>query len=559
MITLWRKQIRAPNQAVHQSQQSHLTSLAYRLRPKPKPQPSPLRPKRTPRRQASGASGENKTGHIETGANEGILFFDNVYPLSNAIWDFRRIFRLFARGGRIIEHPRLNISTPFLADPLALVKRAIPESLPLKVTEIVPKMSDGGAFVKFTYPSSLTLGEIEGVLREYLKAKALKPWFNPFRRVRGYLVKGRPWLEDLHRFPSPRLKVDFAPSPGGAASELNEETLYAMFRRYGRIERIMAMPEDSKSVTKFAFVQYSRTRHATAAKSCMHGYTVPLEQGGGASGTVLRIGYSYGMKAHAIREWLINHPRITIPLAAALGTTIAVAVFDPIRTFFIKAHVNRSFSFSDSTIWRWLVKQTSDLVSLNLRGRRRRSEDEAGLRAIWDERQVEIADIESWLMQTHGTFNIVQGPRGSGKRELVVDEVLKNCKRKLIVDCQPIQDARNDSARIGAAAEQVGYWPVFSWVNSLSSMIDLAAQGTIGTKTGFSETVDAQLAKILASTAEALKSIALEDRKKTDRDANARDDSYLEDHPEKRPVVVIDNFLHQNEANTMVQDKLAEW
>ena len=46
-------------------------------------------------------------------------------------------------------------------------------------------------------------------------------------------------------------------------------------------------------------------------------------------------------------------------------------------------------------------------------------------------------------------------------------------------------DARGDSATICAAAAAVGYRPVFSWANSLSSLVDLAAQGTIGVKSGF--------------------------------------------------------------------------
>lgn len=87
-------------------------------------------------------------------------------------------------------------------------------------------------------------------------------------------------------------------------------------------------------------------------------------------------------------------------------------------------------------------------------------------------------------METAETFIVVQGPRGSAKRELVVDEALKDRKYKLVIDCKPIQEARGDSATIRAAAAEVGYRPVFSWMNSFSSLIDLAAQGTIGTKAG---------------------------------------------------------------------------
>ena len=52
-------------------------------------------------------------------------------------------------------------STGFL-DPIGLVKRAIPKSIPMKVTEIIPRLKDGGAFVKFSHPAEISATEIEG-------------------------------------------------------------------------------------------------------------------------------------------------------------------------------------------------------------------------------------------------------------------------------------------------------------------------------------------------------------------------------------------------------------
>jgi hypothetical protein len=178
---------------------------------------------------------------------------------------------------------------------------------------------------------------------------------------------------------------------------------------------------------------------------------------------------------------------------------------------------------------------------------------------IWDDRKPNITQIQNWLLESSDTFIIVQGPRGSGKRELVMDQALKHRKNTLLIDCKPIQEARGDSPTICAAAAQVGYRPVFSWMNSISGMIDLAAQGTTGVKTGFSETLDTQLGKVWNNTATALKQIALEGRKKDDKDAHLSNDEFLEAHPEKRPVVVIDNFLHKSQENPLVYDKIAEW
>lgn len=78
-------------------------------------------------------------------------------------------------------------------------------------------------------------------------------------------------------------------------------------------------------------------------------------------------------------------------------------------------------------------------------------------------------------------------------------------------------------------------------------------------KSGFSETLDTQLTKIWQNTTTALKQVALQNRKKDDKDSQLADDDWLEAHPESRPVVVIDNFLHKNEESSIVYDKIGEW
>ena len=65
------------------------------------------------------------------------------------------------------------------------------------------------------------------------------------------------------------------------------------------------------------------------AKNCMHGYKVPASEGGGEAGTVLKIAYQWKEKVHWFRDWFMNHPRIVLPLVAALVGGLAVAIFDP--------------------------------------------------------------------------------------------------------------------------------------------------------------------------------------------------------------------------------------
>lgn len=234
-----------------------------------------------------------------------------------------------------------------------------------------------------------------------------------------------------------------------------------------------------------------------------------------------------------------------------------VANMDRIRTFFIKARITHSFQISENKVFKWLRLQATKANDI-LAFRRHRIEDH-GLKAIWDDRKSDIQQIRAWLLENADTFIVVQGPRGSGKRELVLDQALNDRKLKLVIDCKPIVEARGDGPTIAAAALEVGYRPVFSWMNSISSLIDLAAQGTIGTKTGFSETVDTQLDNIWQNTKTALKSIALEGRRKDDKDADLGEDEYLEAHPERRPVVVIDHFLHKSQENSLVYEKIASW
>lgn len=53
----------------------------------------------------------------------------------------------------------------------------------------------------------------------------------------------------------------------------------------------------------------------------------------------------------------------------------------------------------------------------------------------------------------------------------------------MLVDCGPIMRLKDsDSKMVAALAQQTGYWPVFTFFNSMSNMIDLASVGLIGQK-----------------------------------------------------------------------------
>ncbi|KAI1471413.1 RNA12 protein-domain-containing protein [Daldinia caldariorum] len=506
-----------------------------------------------PRAWESTTTGEGKSGHIDAAPNESILWIDNLFPLKlsgllRAPWkspdqDLAELMKKFQN------------STLGALDPLNMVKRAIPETAPVEVTEILPRLKDGGAFVKFKYPANVSAKDIEAAVSQHLQEKPVKPLFSPFRGVQAGLVNGVPWLEDLHRFPKDRLRVEFVPkNPGEEAVELSQETLYSLFRRYGKIAEITSQPWDSKVLPKYAYVDFAFVRDAIMARNCLHGFVVPEELGGGKLGTRLRMSYEQRAQPHRIWDWISNHPRIVIPVLVALLTGLTVIIFDPIRSFFVKAHVTQRFRLSNSKLYRWLRRRTVYILNL-----KRDKADQAGLNAVWTHRRDLIDQIQKWLLETAETFIVVQGPRGSGKKELVLDQALKGRSNVLVIDCKPIVEARGESGTIKEMAASVGYRPIFSYANSVSSMIDLAVQSTTGVKAGFSETLESQLQKILETTAAALTDIGISDRDKADSDASLPVDAYLEAHPEKRPVVVIDNFLHRGDTNAIVYDKLSEW
>lgn len=500
--------------------------------------------------------GDDETGHINTSPNEGILFFDNIFPLK-----LQWLMRIpFIEPSSIINaYRRVNSPHIALADPTGIVGRALPANIPIKVLSIQPRIREGGAYVKFSHDPNITSKELEGTVKGYLKEKPITPWFNPFQKVQVFLVKGKPWIEDLHRLPSSRIKVEFLPtSPEASAAELTQETLYSLFRRYGAITEMTTQPSDSKIVPRYAYIDYRNTRFATMAKNCMHGFVLVEGAGGGKSGTLLRIGYEPRARTKWFRDWITSHPRIVIPILAALLAAASVAVFDPIRTWSIRLHITHGMNLENNKYYQWLVSQLSRGYDYIRFGSKKA--DDSGLSAIWEDRHKQVEQLRTWMSESADTFIVIQGPRGSGKKQLV-EQALQHEPHKLYIDCKKIQEARGDTKTIGAAAAEVGYRPVFSWMNSISSMVDLAAMGTIGTKTGFSETVENQLIKIWTNTSTALRKIALSCRTNEDRDLRLQDDEWLEAHPEHRPIVIIDNFLHKsNESGAdMVYDKLAEW
>lgn len=305
------------------------------------------------RRAKSTETGDENSGHINAGPHEGIFFLEsNVIsqPFEAYLTPCADVFPL--RLNFILGLPFYKSEKSFVqllnryqkADikgPVTLTEQAIPKTLPIKVLEILPRLREGGAFVKFSHDPHVQAPEVEKTFQQFLKENPVKPWFNPLLQVSTCLVHGKPWVEDLNRFPSSKLKVEFVPAtPGQPAAELAQEPLYSLFRRYGKLVDIVPQPTDSKEVPRYAYLNFMRVRQAIMAKNCMHGYTVALDEGGGNTGTILKLGYEQRKKSHWFMSWLMSHPRIVIPAVAAVFAAITVAIFDPyVMTPFRLAHV----------------------------------------------------------------------------------------------------------------------------------------------------------------------------------------------------------------------------
>src|SRR5271170_2275386 len=110
--------------------------------------------KRRPSKVSLQSITSNFQGFLDANG-DGILFFDNVYPLKTALYDPRFLFHRF---------------TPLSHTPKHLVSRGIPPDLPITPKTMTPRPKDGGAFLRFAYDKdNISLEEIQKQTQAYLK------------------------------------------------------------------------------------------------------------------------------------------------------------------------------------------------------------------------------------------------------------------------------------------------------------------------------------------------------------------------------------------------------
>ncbi|OCF36360.1 exonuclease [Kwoniella heveanensis BCC8398] len=332
---------------------------------------------------------------------------------------------------------------------------------------------------------------------------------------RIWVVKGRQWTEDMNRFPSPRLRVEFD------GPDVSQEMLYTLFRPYGRVADITPPSPVPAGSLRFATISFSRVSPAVTAINCLHGFSTPtntadftLRASGAPSSAAipksrLRVYYERPLKAHAVREWISSHPRLALPVIAFLIGTLSYTFFDPIRAFFVRSKLEGVWDLEQYSLIKMLRKKFVLPTSFGFLGSSGGDPSEEAIgKDAWQDRVQAEKDVERWLSEYPGTFITITGPPGSGKVCLVTRVLKQQQKPALVIDCAEIAKAKNDKNLLDALADQTGYYPVFSFMSSLSGLIDLAAVGLIGQKAGFSTPVDQQLRQMLEIVGGALKDVS---------------------------------------------------
>ncbi|CCX06506.1 Similar to Mitochondrial escape protein 2; acc. no. Q873L8 [Pyronema omphalodes CBS 100304] len=445
--------------------------------------------------------------------------------------------------------------------------RCIPTHISaIKMEQVYPQGKDGGVFARFTFENAESPDEDILKVRKYLKENKVRRDDTFLRRlqimldfpfwkrhsIKGFKVLGTPWLDDMDRFPSRKLRVEFI---GGnePPSIVQQEDLYQLFRLYGKIADIIPHATPADDLPRHAMIRFRNVRGATTAKNCLDGY-VHQE-----TGIKLRILYGRGKNTRRILDWIVSNPKLAFPLIIAILGFFAVWVFDPVRGWSIRQRIKGGYDFS----WRATRKRIKDGYDSSWRATREflnrvpscalNSEDSAEeMMNLNEEHPETIKELEKLKLWMKEAAVVVHGPR-RGKMDLLRARVLDDGQYFLVIDCKVIAEAPNDGDMIEEAASQIGYRPLFSQFNYLS---ELALRAVMGSDNAAKKSSSqAKLDKILVMMMENMKRLALQ--KKGREHKGKSDEDFLHEVSDTRPVLILENFRHKEE-DSAIYEKLAE-
>ncbi|KAJ1965536.1 mitochondrial escape protein 2, partial [Dispira parvispora] len=313
-------------------------------------------------------------------------------------------------------------------------------------------------------------------IRTHLAQSTGRNWFN-WDKVRVFPVQATLFADDMvNWYPSNRVKVSFI------GPDIPLEILYRYFRPFGRIFDITYHEPDTKGMPRYALVQFIRTRSATSARNCLYGKLV--------GDTRLQLSYQRVIRKQFIFNWISSHLRLVLPLLAGALIAVVYAVFDPIRVFMIESKMVQRFNPENYRWLRWITRQTVYRLFPKT------SPDHTSHSVMWAERQLDHVKLDKWLHEAPETFILVHGPRESGKLALVTN-VTRNWPNQIVIDGKELSTCRNEHEVLVTLAKQVGYRPVFSFMQNATHIMDLAITAITGQKTDLASGADTQLAKIL--------------------------------------------------------------
>ncbi|KAJ2776468.1 mitochondrial escape protein 2 [Coemansia javaensis] len=508
-------------------------------------------------RWLGGSSGSGRRGiHVvRVGAEPGSplvryragLYIDGAFPLKVSALDVRQYFLQWSAAGAMRRR----------------VAGLLPAELPHEaaVSEIAPYPRDGGGVVQFTFlaaddrdsaraAAEGVVGAVNAHVAQRRSSKRWWWWWRPWLApVRALAVRGTPFAEDIVRMlPSRRVRVEFS------GPDLCVEQLFGELRPFGRILDIALQPAASKDQPRWAVVHFTRLRGATSARNCVHGDVV--------GATKLALSYVKEDAEHVVVQWLREHTKFSIPLAAAALIAAIYAVFDPIREFCVENRITGRF----------------DVSRIPLLGGVRRA---ALSRLLWRREPARGDEAEAWAgLAGHGerlrsilddppeSFTVVVGPHGSGKTR-IVERATAGKRFRIVVDAGRLAAQPSEVAQMTQLARQVGWWPVFSSIISITNAIDLMVTATTGGNAGISATPESQVRRILETLALVLTNIRRRSAEAAGAEAaggrghgrgrsrGARFDVPAgAAPPDEVPVIVLDNLMDKELAFTPA---ILEW
>ncbi|KII88921.1 hypothetical protein PLICRDRAFT_590111 [Plicaturopsis crispa FD-325 SS-3] len=482
-----------------------------------------------------------------TGSREAWLWIDSVFPVRLGRWDLR-------------YYVGLSLEEELLGQ-LSTILSAV-RAHDFRLLSIEPQHKEGGVFVRFAYSPSgsrdgeevdLAVKEIEQAVREEAGKRGGPPNWIGIRKGGVWRVRGTPWREDMYHFASPNLKFAFE------GPDIQEEDLYSILRPYGLIEHLTPPSPAPAGTRRAAIVTYRQLRSAVTARNVVHGLRWNSDS---STQTRLHAQYERPLEPHMLRTWLAAHPRIVLPMLVFLLGTLTYTIFDPIRAIMIQARMEEWFDYRKFGAWKWLrvnaldkldeprhwhedarqndlavthttsgssskarnVKEGAEKVEERTIDAKKKlgSPQDDSAEEVWKERAEAFSALKNYLSDMPMTVAFIHGPQGSGKSKMI-STILRDTDRKaLVVDCAELHKATSDTQLVGALARQTGYRPMFTFLNSMNNIVDLASVGLIGQKAGMSTSLKDQLQQILGVTETALKRVSSSHRTTIDRQVQAK-------------------------------------